>query len=347
MARPTEINVAMPQQIRQLLYSQLISQSIQTFCELRLPDVLQAAGQPTSIERLAEQTHTHISALSRLLKALKPFGLVNETDEGFSLTALGASLTHDAFASAQPSALLINGEMGQAWRGMAHTIRTGESSFKVQYGISLFEYFEQYPERRAIFDRSQDMGLDLEIPEILENINLHDGESIVDVGGGSGHLLMHMLDKWPESKGILFDLPVAAKIAQEHLHKSGKAGCFEIVAGDFFKSLPDNGSVYLLSHVLHDWGDEDCQAILATCRRSMPDNALLVVVDLVIDQGESAQPDPTGAMMDLYMLSLFGIAGGKERNEVEFRTLIEHSGFIVEQVKRLPSGNGIIFAYPK
>jgi hypothetical protein len=107
------------------------------------------------------------------------------------------------------------------------------------------------------------------------------------------------------------------------------------------------GSAYLLSHVLHDWGDEDCQAILATCRRSMPDNALLVVVDLVIDQGESAQPNPTGAMMDLYMLSLFGIAGGKERNEVEFRTLIENSGFIVKQVKRLPSGNGIIFAYPK
>ncbi|MNP10541.1 hypothetical protein D3C76_1026970 [compost metagenome] len=43
------------------------------------------------------------------------------------------------------------------------------------------------------------VGLDLEIPEILENINLQDGEIIVDVGGGSGHLLLHMLDKWPES----------------------------------------------------------------------------------------------------------------------------------------------------
>jgi 16S rRNA A1518/A1519 N6-dimethyltransferase RsmA/KsgA/DIM1 with predicted DNA glycosylase/AP lyase activity len=43
------------------------------------------------------------------------------------------------------------------------------------------------------------VGLDLEIPEILENINLQDSEIIVDVGGGSGHLLLHMLDKWPES----------------------------------------------------------------------------------------------------------------------------------------------------
>ena len=347
MARSPETDVAMPQQIRQLLYSQLISQSIQTFCELCLPDVLQAAGQPTSIVRLAEQTHTHISALTRLLKALKPIGLVNETDEGFYLTLLGASLTHDAFASAQPSALLINSEMGQAWRAMTHTIRTGESSFKMQYGMSLFEYFEKHPERRAVFDRSQNMGLDLEIPEILTNISLHNGERIVDVGGGSGHLLMHMLDKWPESKGTLFDLPVAAKIAQQHLRNHGKTGCFDIVAGSFFEILPGNGSIYLLSHVLHDWGDEDCQAILATCRKSMPDNAQLIVVDLLIDPSERTQLNATGAMMDLYMLSLFGVAGGKERSEAEFRALIENSGFIVKQVKYLPSGNGIIFAAPE
>ncbi|MFJ2692256.1 hypothetical protein [Pseudomonas sp. NPDC087336] len=47
------------------------------------------------------------------------------------------------------------------------------------------------------------------------------------------------------------------------------------------------------------------------------------------------------------MLSLFGIAEDKERNEVEFRTLIENSSSIVKQVKRLPSGNGIIIAFPK
>jgi O-methyltransferase domain len=158
---------------------------------------------------------------------------------------------------------------------------------------------------------------------------------------------MHMLEKWPESRGILFDLPVATEIARQRLTDCEKAECFKIVAGDFFKSLPNDGSVYLLSHVLHDWSDGDCQKILTTCRLSMPDNAQLVIVDLIIDESESAQPNTNGAMMDLYMLSLFGITGGKERNESEFRKLIECSGFVVEQIKRLPSGNGIIYAYPK
>ncbi|MNQ92556.1 Carminomycin 4-O-methyltransferase [compost metagenome] len=150
-----------------------------------------------------------------------------------------------------------------------------------------------------------------------------------------------------KSRGILFDLPTRTKITQQRLHACGKANCFEVVAGDFFKALPTNGSVYLLSHVLHDWSDDDCQKLLAVCRQSMPEKALLAVVDLTINEDESTQTNRTAAMMDLYMLSLFGIAGGKERNESEFRTLIERSGFVVEQVKQLPSGNGIIYAYPK
>ncbi|WBF45729.1 methyltransferase [Serratia rubidaea] len=337
----------MPQKIRQILYNQLISQSIQTFCELKLPDVLQQSAHSIPAAQLAQKTQTHPAALLRLLKALKQFSLVKENSEGFALTPLGASLTSDAFASAQFSAQLINGEMGQAWRGMASTIRTGASSFQEQYGTTLFEYFEAHPERRAIFDRSQDMGLDLEIPEILEYINLHDGETLVDIGGGSGHLLTHMLEKWPNSRGLLFDLPVATDIARQRLNQRGKTDRIEIIAGDFFQALPNNGSVYLLSHVLHDWSDEDCRKILATCRKNMPDNALLIVIDLIINDDEGAQANTTGAMMDLYMLSLFGVIGGKERNESEFRALIEPSGFTVEQVKRLPSGNGIIYAYPQ
>jgi len=51
--------------------------------------------------------------------------------------------------------------------------------------------------------------------------------------------------------------------------------------------------------------------------------------------------------MSFYMLSLFGIAGEKERNRIKFRTLAQHSGFIVKQVRRLPKGYGIIFAASK
>jgi len=59
------------------------------------------------------------------------------------------------------------------------------------------------------------------------------------------------------------------------------------------------------------------------------------------------QVSPARAIMSFYMLSLFGIAGEKERNRIKFRTLAQHSGFIVKQVRRLPKGYCIIFAASK
>ncbi|MDX7999384.1 methyltransferase domain-containing protein [Xenorhabdus sp. Reich] len=333
------------QQIRQILYSQLISQAVQTFCVLNLPDLID--NSDSSIELLAKQTQTHPAALMRLLRALVQFGLITNTDGKFALTLLGKSLTKQAVASAQPTALLLSEEVGQTWRGITETIRSGKSSFEEHYHTTLFKYLEAHPERRGIFDRSQDMGLDLEIPELLDYLDIGEAETILDIGGGSGHLLMQILKKWPNNQGILFDLPVATEIARKKLDEQGKTGLFQIIAGDFFKALPENASIYLLSHVLHDWSDADCSKILSTCHRSMPKNAILIIIDLLASDIEDTRSNKTAAMMDLYMLSLFGISGGKERTEKEFRELLEQANFTVNEISQLPSGNGIIHASPK
>ncbi|MBC8950429.1 MULTISPECIES: methyltransferase [Xenorhabdus] len=334
-----------PQQIRQILYSQLISQAIQTFCVLNLPDLIDTSN--SSIEQLANQTQTNPAALARLLRALTQFGLVTNTDGEFALTLLGKSLTRQAVASAQPTALLINGEIGQAWRGITETIRSGKSSFEEFYHATLFKYLEANPEKRAIFDRSQDMGLELEVPELLDHLVIGESETILDIGGGSGYLLTRILEKWPNNQGILLDLPVATEIARKKLAEQGKTGLFQIIAGDFFKALPENASIYLLSHVLHDWSDDNCRKILSTCHRNMPKKAILIIIDLLASDIEDTNANKTAAMMDLYMLSLFGISGGKERTEKEFRELLGQANFTVKEITQLPSGNGIIYATPK
>ena len=48
-----------------------------------------------------------------------------------------------------------------------------------------------------------------------------------------------------------------------------------IQAGDFFRSVPTGGDVYTLSQILHDWSDERCLEILATCRPAMQPGARL------------------------------------------------------------------------
>ena len=92
------------------------------------------------------------------------------------------------------------------------------------------------------------------------------------------------------------------------------------MAGNFFEAVP-RGDVYVLSTILHDWDDERAEAIRRTVRASARPGARLVLLESVIPDGN----EPDGAKwLDLLMLALFA---GRERNEAQWRALLEAGGF--------------------
>ena len=112
----------------------------------------------------------------------------------------------------------------------------------------------------------------------------------------------------------------------------------EIVGGDFFDSVPAGGDAYLLSGVIHDWNDESAVKILKNCRRAIPSNGTLLLVETVLIPSS----DPARALMDLLMMVL---TGGRERTESEFRSLLQETGFSLTRVIPSP-GASIIEAHP-
>jgi hypothetical protein len=76
-----------------------------------------------------------------------------------------------------------------------------------------------------------------------------------------------------------------------------------------------------LRHIIHDWDEEKCLAILRNCHRAMPPASKLLVVESVIPPGNGPFH---GKFLDLVMLL---IPGGKERTENEYRALFERAGF--------------------
>ena len=86
------------------------------------------------------------------------------------------------------------------------------------------------------------------------------------------------------------------------------------------------GDVYVLSTILHDWDDERAEAILRTVRSAAPSDARLILLEGVVQPGN----EPDGAQwVDLLMLALFA---GRERDEAQWRTLLEGEGFAVERI---------------
>jgi hypothetical protein len=86
----------------------------------------------------------------------------------------------------------------------------------------------------------------------------------------------------------------------------------------------------ILSQILHDWGDESADAILANCRRGVRTGGRLLLVEGVIQDG--SEPDFL-KLLDLHMLVMFG---GKERTESEWRALLTAAGFRLARV--MPPG---------
>jgi hypothetical protein len=247
--------------------------------------------------------------LRRLLRALASDGVFRETEPG-------------VFEHTQHSRLLLD----PGWSEFAHLFggvffeaatdldaSTSEPPFPRRFGTGFWEWLARHPAERATFDVAM-AGERARPAERLAALEWREGEVVVDVGGGNGALLAELIRRRPELRGIVLDLPETVR------DEAALGDRIQFVAGSFFDSVPE-GDAYVLSGILHDWPDADACRILRTIRAAAPPHARLLSTESVIESGNDAD----GAKwLDLLMLVL---AGGRERDEQQWRALLETSGW--------------------
>ena len=65
--------------------------------------------------------------------------------------------------------------------------------------------------------------------------------------------------------------------------------------------MPAGGDCFVLSHILHDWNDEQCVKILGNCRKAMKPDGRLLIVEMVLPPGDTPHP---GKMLDMVIVGL-------------------------------------------
>jgi hypothetical protein len=111
------------------------------------------------------------------------------------------------------------------------------------------------------------------------------------------------------------------------LENRGVADRCQVVGGSFFGQIPVGGDAYILSHIVHDWGDEDCIKFLSNIRQAIAPNGKLIIVEMVIPAGDAPH---FGKLLDVEMMAIF--SGGRERTEAEYHQLFEASGFRLTRI---------------
>ncbi|MFB4318902.1 methyltransferase [Actinomadura sp. 21ATH] len=328
-----------------LAFGYMPAQIVYAAAELRLGDAL--AGGPRSAAELAKETGTHAPFLRRLLRALASLGIVvqHEDPDLFELAPMGAGLRSDGPGSVAGLLRLYCGpEVWRSWGDLAETVRSGEPAWERLFGMSSFEFFDRDEELSKTFNTAMAEHTADVAPAIIDGYDFGRFRTIADLGGGGGTLLAAILRAVPEARGILFDLPGGLADAERTLGEAGVAGRCEIVAGDFFESVPEGADAYVLKSVVHDWDDERAAAILAACRRAMRPDARVLLVDFVMPPVVTPGNAPN-IMSDINMMV---VLRGRERTEAEFRALLAAAGLRAASVTPALPGSGyrIIEAVP-
>jgi O-methyltransferase domain/Dimerisation domain len=321
----------MPAQARvmEMICGYWMTQALSVTARLGIPDHI--AGGTDRLATLATATGSNPGALYRLLRFLGSLGLLVRTeDDRYTLTELGECLRSDSPNTMRNLAILAGAEHYRIWMHLADSVRTGDPSLELALGTPLFEYLEAHPDAGVRFNNAMaDLARNVHRAAVA-GYDFSTVKTVVDVGGGTGTLLAHLLGTYSHLGGILFDLPHVVDKAVPELTAAGVRDRCEIVGGSFYADrVPDTGDVYTMSLVLHDFNDDDSRRILTAVRRSIPAHATLLVLEQVVPAGNEPH---IGKLVDVNMLV---ISGGRERTEAEFGQLLAETGFRL--VQTLPS----------
>lgn len=312
--------------LMQMLFGAQMQRSVCLAARLGIPDLL--AERARTAEELAAKTDTHAPSLYRLLRTLASMGVFTENAEGkFELTPISVLLRSDAANSMRDFAVMM-GEawIWQAWGELPHSVRTGEVAHEKAQGMGSFEFFQSNAEAGKVFNAAMTNFTRAIIPAFVEAYDFSDTGRLVDVAGGHGLLLAGVLKANPHLRGILFDLPFVIEGASGLLDEEGVSDRVELITGNFFESVPEGADAYMMKHIIHDWNDESSIRILKNIRSAMSENGKVLIVEMVVPEGEEAHPSKA---LDILMLVM---EGGKERTKVEYAKLLEASGFRLTRV---------------
>ncbi|MGH9282845.1 MAG: methyltransferase [Acidimicrobiales bacterium] len=328
-----------PLQLIDMASTFMVTRALSVAAELGVFDLMADGARP--VEELATATGAHGPSLRRLLRLLAAGGAVTEAEpNAFATTELGACLASEHPVSMRSLFRMINGPLlGIATEGVDYTVRTGEPADEKVLGMGLFEYLAKHPDHGAIFDAAMtDFGRQF-TGAVMAAYDFSGIRRLVDVGGGHGFFLTCVLLANPAMTGAVFDQPHVIEGARQAFEEAGLSDRAEVIAGDFFESIPAGADAYSFKWIIHDWSEAEGLAILRNTRAAIAPDGKLLLLECVLPEGDEPH---FGKVLDIFLMPL----GGIERTEAEYADLLARAGFRLTRVVPTLSPMSVIEAVP-
>ncbi len=327
-----------PASIMQLGLGFMASKTLLSAIELGV--FTELADGPGSAEQLIDKLGLHERAARDFLDALVSLGMLEreaglyrntaETDEYLvrgKLGYLGGMLE------------MANERLYPFWGSLTEGLKSGLPQNEVKSGgAGLFEALYGDPERLRLFLAAM-TGLSAGASRaIAEKFPWRDYQTVLDVGGAQGGLLVQLGLAHPHLRGRNYDLPVVQPIFEEYVAANNLSDRLTFYPGNFFEDPLPPADVITMGHILHDWDLEQKRMLLKKAYDALPPGGSLLVFEALID--DERRNNPFGLLMSLNML--IETPGGFDYTGRDCSAWMRDAGFTSTRVEHLAGPDSMV-----
>jgi acetylserotonin N-methyltransferase len=317
------IELPNPAPVLDLIQAFRRSKTMFTAVSLRIFDRLDDGAADATT--LAQESGANADALERLLDSCVALGLLEKQGAVYSNLPLArAYLTRSSPNTLAGYILYSDRALYPLWGNLEAAIREGTHRWEQTFGseASIFEHFFRTEEARRDFLSGMNGLGQLSSPAVVAAFDLGRFHQLVDLGGGTGHLVLTACARYPHLQGVVFDLPAAISTAREYVGQAS-AGCrLRLLPGDFFTDPLPEADIFVLGRILHDWGEDKIRTLLRKVWERLPSGGALLIAEKLLDERKTG---PVPALMQ--SLSMLVCTEGKERTLAEYTALLRRAGF--------------------
>ena len=333
-----------PEHILQVGMGFWASKSLLSAVELELFTVLDAASMTG--DEIGELIGLHPRSCSDFLDALVSLGLLARDGDGAQgryANTVDTAMFLDKRSPAYLGGILemANSRLYGFWGNLTEALRTGQPQNEAKGGGDFFGTLYADEERLEEFLRAM-QGIQMgNFLDLLDKVDLSSATTLCDVGGASGILSALAVQRYPRLRAITFDLPSVEPIAKRTIAAMSVGERVTTVGGNFFDDELPQADVFVMGNVLHDWDNEQKQALISKACASLNSGGRLIAIENVID--DARRENTFGLLMSLNML--IETPGGSDYTGAQFDMWCLGAGFTRTEIVPLAGPASAAIAY--
>lgn len=327
-----------PESIMQLGLGFWGSKTLLSAIELGL--FTELAKGPLSAAELTARLKLHSRSARDFFDALVALGMLEREGDLYRNTAATDMFLDRSKLSYLGGLLeMANERLYPFWGTLTEGLRTGLPQNEMKTGgAGLFEAIYGDPQRLRLFLGAM-TGLSMGASQaVAQKFPWKNYQTVVDIGGAQGGLLVQLCLAHSHLSGTNFDLAVVGPVFEEYAAAHGLKERLRFQTGDFFNEPLPSADVITMGHILHDWNLDEKRMLLGKAYQALPEGGALIVFEALID--DERRQNAFGLLMSLNML--IETPGGFDYTGKDCSAWMREAGFRETRVEHLAGPDSMV-----